>query len=62
MALTAYAAKHSECAAGGAEAWLLGEGQDRLGAAYALDWPASGTIVLAAFLLFGGTLLIRRRG
>ncbi|MGD0782922.1 MAG: metal ABC transporter permease [Candidatus Aminicenantales bacterium] len=33
-----------------------------LGAAYALDWPASGTIVLAAFLLFGGTLLIRRRG
>jgi zinc transport system permease protein len=33
-----------------------------LAAAYGLDWPASGTIVLTAFLLFGGTLLLRRRG
>ncbi len=33
-----------------------------LAAAYALDWPASGTIVLTAFLLFGATLFIRRRG
>lgn len=32
-----------------------------LAAAYGLDWPASGTIVLTAFLLFGGTFLLRRR-
>jgi len=32
-----------------------------LAAAYALDWPASGTIVLAAFLLFGILFLFRRR-
>jgi zinc transport system permease protein len=31
-------------------------------AAYGLDWPASGTIVLTAFGLFAGSLLIRRRG
>ncbi|MDD8027264.1 MAG: metal ABC transporter permease [Acidobacteriota bacterium] len=31
-------------------------------AAYVLDWPASGTIVLAAFLLFGILFLLRRRG
>lgn len=33
-----------------------------LGGAYVLDWPASGTIVLAAFLIFLGTLLRPRRG
>jgi zinc transport system permease protein len=32
-----------------------------LAAAYLLDWPASGTIVLTAFLLFGGASLVRRR-
>jgi len=32
-----------------------------LAAAYILDWPASGTIVLAAFVLFAGSFLIRRR-
>jgi len=32
-----------------------------LGSAYALDWPASGTIVLTAFLLFGVLFLFRRR-
>jgi zinc transport system permease protein len=31
-------------------------------AAYALDWPASGTIVLTAFLIFSATLAVRRRG
>ena len=30
-------------------------------AAYALDWPASGTIVLLAFLIFGVMFLLRRR-
>lgn len=30
-------------------------------AAYALDWPASGTIVLTSFLLFGILFLRRRR-
>ncbi len=32
-----------------------------LAAAYALDWPASGTIVLVAFLIFGLLFLRRRR-
>ncbi len=34
LGLAAYAAKHPECAALGTEAWLLGEGKDRLSAAY----------------------------
>jgi tetratricopeptide (TPR) repeat protein len=34
LALAAYAVRHPECA-GNAEAWLLGPGRDRLGAAYA---------------------------
>jgi hypothetical protein len=33
-----------------------------LGSAYVLDWPASGTIVLTAFLIFLGTLLRPLRG
>jgi len=32
-----------------------------LAAAYYLDWPASGTIVLLAFLIFGVLFLVRRR-
>ncbi len=32
-----------------------------LAAAYLLDWPASGTIVVASFLIFGVVFLLRRR-
>ncbi len=32
-----------------------------LAAAYALDWPASGTIVVVSFLIFGTMFLFRRR-
>lgn len=32
-----------------------------LGAAYVLDWPASGTIVLVAFLIFGILFIAKRK-
>jgi tetratricopeptide (TPR) repeat protein len=35
IALAAYTAKNPECQATGAEAWLFGDGRDRIGAAYA---------------------------
>ena len=35
IALAAYAAKNPECQAIGAEAWLFGDGRERIGAAYA---------------------------
>ena len=32
-----------------------------LASAYILDWPASGTIVIAAFLMFGITFVFRKK-
>ena len=46
IALTAYAAKHPECQATGAEAWFFGDGRERIGTAYAQLTGASPALAL----------------